>query len=59
MLDCDMSALMKLYVNEAGAARKVTLVQAANSIFVADLTWVEMRGGQGNGDRRFRGLRGV
>lgn len=43
MLFCDTSALMKLYVNEAGSAQMLALAQSATSIFVAEITWVEMR----------------
>lgn len=34
---------MKLYVNEAGSAQMQALAQSASSIFVAEITWVEMR----------------
>lgn len=43
ILFCDTSALMKLYVNEAGSVPMVALAQLATSIFVAEITWVEMR----------------
>jgi uncharacterized protein len=43
MLFCDTSALMKLYVNEVGSLKMVALAQSATSIFVAEVTWVEMR----------------
>lgn len=43
MLFCDPSALMKLYVNEVGSPQMVTLAQSATSIFVTEVTWVEMR----------------
>lgn len=43
MLFCDTSALMKLYVNEAGSLQMMSLAQSATSIFVAEITWVEMR----------------
>lgn len=34
---------MKLYVNEAGSAHTVAFAQSATGIFVAEITWVEMR----------------
>lgn len=43
MLFCDTSALMKVYINEVGSAQMVALARAADSIFVAEITWVEMR----------------
>ncbi len=43
MLFCDTSALMKLYVNEVGSVQMVALAKSATSIFVAEITWVEMR----------------
>ncbi len=34
---------MKLYINEAGSAPMVAQAQSATSLFVAEITWVEMR----------------
>lgn len=43
MLYCDTSALLKLYIDEAGTAQMRTLCASKLTIFVAEITWAEMR----------------
>jgi uncharacterized protein len=43
VLYCDTSALFKLYIDEAGTSQMKALCASQPTIFVADITWAEMR----------------
>jgi uncharacterized protein len=43
VLYCDTSALLKLYIDEAGTAQMKALCASKPTIFVAEITWTEMR----------------
>lgn len=43
MLYCDTSALFKLYIDEVGTSQMKALCATKPTLFVAEITWAEMR----------------